>query len=91
MKMFKSIDEKLSDIGFVKEEENQFGARYYRDNSPFGEQIVCLLNKKSGEHMLQSYDPNLFDSKNIGCTSVGLTYTELKLFAKKMKRLGLKS
>lgn len=35
-----------------------------------------------------NYDPDLFDSKNIGNTCVGLTYKETKLFLKKMKKKG---
>ncbi len=37
--------------------------------------------------ILQSYDPELGDSKGIGNTCVGLTGYEMKLFVKKMKQL----
>jgi hypothetical protein len=50
---------------------------------------VTLLHKNSGKHILQSYDPALYDAKAIGNTSVGLTYKELTLFAKKMKQIGM--
>ncbi len=46
-----------------------------------------LDTKKSGRHILQSYDPELGDSKGIGNTCVGLTGYEMKLFIKKMKQL----
>ena len=45
-------------------------------------------NRRRPIHILQSYDPDLTDTKGIGSTCVGLTYQELKLFAKKMKQTG---
>ena len=47
--------------------------------------------KKSGRHILQSYDPDLGDDKGIGNTCVGLTGYEMKLFLKKMKRMKMYS
>ena len=82
----KSIDEKLSDIGFVKESETKYGAIYTRYNNDFNfTQVVHITHKASGKHILQSYD------RTDGKTVVGLTYYELKLFTKKMARLGLRS
>lgn len=49
-----------------------------------------MLHKHSGKHILQSYDPNLFDNKTIGNTCVGLTMYEIKLCFKKMKEMGWK-
>ena len=35
MKFFKTVDEKLNDIGFVKIEEDKYGVRYERKNSKY--------------------------------------------------------
>lgn len=94
MKLFKTVDEKIAELGFKKVREDKYGVEYERfwGNLDDGyTQKVVILHKKSGRHILQSYDPNLFDEKKIGCTCVGLTWYELKLFAKKMKQIGLKS
>lgn len=84
IKLFKSVDEKLYDIGFVKVREDEHGCEYDK-NKQFGYiQKVVIVRKKSGRHILQSYDPEL-----IGNTCVGLTGYEMKLFIKKMKKIGL--
>ena len=92
MKLFKSVDEKLKEIGFVKIKENKYGVRYERKNSKYNfTQSVDILHKASGRHILQSYDNELMDQKKIGNTCVGLTGYEMKLFLKKMKQIGLYS
>lgn len=92
MKLFKTVDEKLADIGFTKVSENKYGVEYKRkDNAHNFTQIVSILHKKSGRHILQSYEPDLTDEKKIGNTCVGLTGYEMNLFLKKMKQLGLYS
>lgn len=88
----KNVDEKLADIGFKKIEENKHFCAYSRECNEFGYiQKVDIYYKKSGQHILQSYDPKLFDDKGIGNTCVGLTGYEMKLFLKKMKKMGLYS
>lgn len=86
MKLFKSVDEKLSEIGFEKFYESDSGADYgkYVEDFNFVHK-VSIVRKSSGKHLLQSYDP---DTENIG---VGLTGYEMKLFLKKMKQMGLYS
>lgn len=92
MKLFKSVDEKLKEIGFVKIKEDKYGVRYERKNSKYNfTQSVNILHKASGRHILQSYDPDLMDEKKVGNTCVGLTGYEMKLFLKKMKQIGLYS
>lgn len=92
MKLFKSVDEKLKEIGFVKIEEDKYGVRYERKNSKYNfTQSVDILHKASGRHILQSYDNELMDQKKIGNTCVGLTGYEMKLFLKKMEQIGLYS
>lgn len=91
MKLFKTVDEKLADIGFVKIKENKFGADYERKDTEFNfTQMVCLTHKASGKHIMQSYDRELLDTNGTGNTCVGLTMYETKLFYKKMKELGWK-
>ena len=91
MKLFKSIDEKFAKIGFKKIEEDKYGASYQRYNEEFKyTQSLDLLHKNSGRHIVQSYDKDLFDQKNIGNTCVGLTMYEMKLCIKKMKQMGWK-
>lgn len=86
MKLFKSIDERINDLGYEKEEENDYGVTFSR---PYldGKHVVYIGRKWTGIHILQSYDSNLFDEKSIGNVCVGLTYKELKLFTKKMKQM----
>lgn len=90
--LFKSIDKKIEDLGFTKVNEDEYGAEYKRYNKKYGySQAVYIGHKKSGRHTIQSYDKNLSDEKGIGNTCVGLTYREMKLFTKKMAKMGLKS
>lgn len=87
--MFKSIDKKFEEIGFVKITEDKHGARYERKDEEYNyTHVLVILHKASGRHIVQSYDKELMDSKLIGNTCVGLTYYEMKLALKKMKQLG---
>lgn len=86
---FKSIDKKIKELGFKKVADNKYAVSYERLDKVFGyTQCVDILHKASGRHILQSYDKNLSDSLGIGNTSVGLTGYEMKLFYKKMKKMG---
>lgn len=89
--MFKSIDKKFADIGFIKIKENEYGAQYEREVEEFNyTQVLHLIYKKNGRHIIQSYDKNLVDTKKIGNTCVGLSIYEMKLCLKKVKQLGWK-
>lgn len=91
MKLFKTVDEKFEEIGFIKVNENKYGAFYHRINHEFNyTQSLDLCHKKSGKHIVQSYDIRLKDDKGIGNTCVGLTMYEMKLCLKKMKQMGWK-
>lgn len=90
--MFKSIDEKFRDLGFIKIIDNNLHVRYERINDYFEFiHVIEIIHKKNGKHIIQSYDKELHDSKGIGNTCVGLTYYETKLVLKKMKQKGWKS
>ncbi len=91
MKIFKTVDEKFEEIGFIKIEENEYGVHYQRADKYYSfVQTLYLCHKKSGQHIVQSYDENLIDTKGIGNTCVGLTMYEMKLCIKKMKQKGWK-
>ena len=92
MKLFETVDNKLNDIGFIKVNEDKYGVEYERKNDEFNfTQVVSILHKASGRHILQSYDKDLMDEAKIGNVGVGLTGYEMKLFLKKMKQIGLYS
>ncbi len=89
--MFKTIDQKFKEIGFIKVKEDEFGARYERFVPKHNyTQKLDLLHKASGRHIVQSYDADLFDEKRIGNTCVGLSMYEMKLCLKKMRQMGWK-
>ena len=88
-KLFKTTDEKLADIGFVKVEDDGYVVVYERYDEKYDyTQVLNILHKASGRHIVSSYDKDLFDEKKIGNCSVGLTYYEMKLITKKMKEKG---
>lgn len=92
MKLFKSIDEKFEEIGFHKVKDDQYAVTYERFVEEYRYvQVLAILHKASGRHIVQSYDKDLYDAQNIGNTCVGLTYYEMKLAMKKMKKKGWKS
>ena len=89
MKLFKTVDEKFAEIGFVKVEENEYGATYKRKVDKYNYiQTLALLHKASGRHLIQSYDADLMDEKKIGNTCIGLTMYEAKVCVRKMKQIG---
>ena len=90
MKLFKSVDEKLEDLGFIKvETEDQFGACYMKDvHTKHGECYIHrldILHKAGGEHIIQSYqeDVNSDGFNNM----VGLNYKVTKLAMRKYRQL----
>lgn len=91
MSIFKSTDDKLRSLRFTKTQDDKYAVQYERRDPKYKYiQVVVLLHKASGRHIVQSYDASLGDNKGIGNTCVGLTYEEAKLFLKKMKEKGWK-
>lgn len=84
------LDRKIEKkLGFKKTGEDQYCVTYERNFPGYDYmQKVSILHKSNGRHILQSYYPDLIDTNGVGCTCVGLTYQELKLFTKKMKQTG---
>lgn len=92
MKLFKSVDAKLAEIGFVKVRDDEVLVSYEREIKDYGyTQCLDILHKASGRHLVQSYDKNTFDELHIGNLCVGLTHYEMRLIMKKMRRKGWKS
>lgn len=92
MKLFKTADEKLADIGFTKVSDNDYYVSYEREMPDYNyTHCLAVLYKASGRHLVQSYDKTSFDEKGIGNLCVGLTYYETKLIMKKMREKGWKS
>lgn len=86
--MFKSIDKKFEEIGFVKIKEDKYGVSYERKDKEFNYvQRLDILHKRNGKHIIQSYDATNTTSRF--SPVVGLTGYELKLALKKMKKLKL--
>lgn len=90
LKIFKTVDDKIEKLGFTKIKDNDYIVAYERRIKYQGEdsytQAVDICHKQNGRHIIQSYDIDLYDSRGIGNTCVGLTYKETKLFLKKMKQ-----
>ena len=84
MKWFKTIDQKISELGFEKESESNLMVTYTRYDTQFNYMQVVELGKKSDPNkkwMLHSYQRGInTDGFN---NSVGLTAKEVKLFYKK--------
>lgn len=89
MKIFKNIDDKFKDIGFKKIKDDKYAVTYERKLVKYNyTQVLDICHKTSGKHIVQSYDKDLMDKKGIGNICVGLTYYEMKLILKKMKKKG---
>ena len=66
MKIFKNIDEKFKEIGFIKVKDDEYAVTYERINNIFGyTQVIDILHKKSGRHIIQSYDKHLMDEDKV--------------------------
>ena len=86
-KLFKTVDQRFKDLGFVKVVDDQYVVVYERP-CPRYTHVLALVHKAKGLPLIQSYDKNLFDEEKIGNTCVGLTYLETKLALKKMRKKG---
>lgn len=52
MKLFKTIDEKIGQLGFTKTEESKLFCRYERQRKEGYTQYVDLLHKHNGKHLI---------------------------------------
>ena len=83
-KLFKTIDDKFMEIGFQKIKDDEYAVTYIRKNEAYDyTQIIDIIHKESGRHIVQSYDEDVDEG-----ACVGLTYYELKLVMRKIKQKG---
>lgn len=86
MKLFKSVDEKLSEIGFEKSYESDSGVDYEKYVEGFNfVHKVSIVRKSSGKHLLQSYDPELIGDGYTGKIGVVLKEDETDGFIFKIE------
>lgn len=90
IKLFKSTDEKLAELGWKKEKstvEDSRSVYYWRTNKEKGyQQYVDIIDKThTAPIMISSAQP----VQNGFASCQGLTYRELRLFLRKMKEIGL--
>lgn len=84
--MFKTTDERLMDLGFIKIEENTYGVKYERYEPMFDyTHSLDIMHKRSGKHIIQSYEKQCNSDKYNNV--VGLTELEAKLVLKKLKEM----
>lgn len=75
------IDEKLKELGFIKQEESKHGAFYTKEIKEDGyTHCLDILHKANGNHIIQSYQKGL--NSDDFSNMVGLTYKETKLALK---------
>ena len=80
------IDKKFEKLGFAKILENKFGVEYNKYIEEFDyNHVIMILHKKSGEHIIQSYQRQLNSDGFNNC--IGMTFKETKLAAKKFKEM----
>jgi len=86
MRLFKSIDEKFEELGFIKTREDKYGADYEREITEYDYiQKLSFVHKQSGRHLMQSYEKEC--NKDGYNNVVGLSGYETKLALRKMKQL----
>lgn len=85
----KLADRMLVKQGFVKKEESNLYVAFVKQHENYTQKIA-IGYKAEGPAIVQSYDPNLFDDKNIGNTCVGLTAVEMLAICIKIKSKGWK-
>ena len=86
MFIFKSIDEKFKDIGFIKIEEDKYGVVYERYDEEYKYmQRLDISHKINGKYLVQSYDATNTTSEF--SPVIGLTEYEIKLVSIKIKTL----
>lgn len=84
--MFKTTDERLADLGFIKVEENTYGVKYERVHYVYGyTHSLDIMKKRSGKHIIQSYEKGVNSDKYNNV--VGLTELEARLILKKLKEM----
>lgn len=76
------IDKKLKNRGFNKIEEDEYGVTYEKEITEFGyTQVLSLICKADGRHIIQSYDKRLIPDEELGAVNsvCGLTLPDTLL------------
>lgn len=90
MKIFKNVDDRLKELGFLKmENETEYGVYYFRivPINSYDSYIhrLDIIHKNNGRHLIQSYEETTnSDGFN---NMVGLDYETMKLAMKKYRQL----
>lgn len=50
------IDKMMKKYGYQKTRENQYGVYYEKSEKEGYIHVVCVISKRSGNHLMQSYD-----------------------------------
>lgn len=80
------IDKKFEKLGFAKILENKFGVEYNKYIEEFDySHVIIIMHKKSGEHIIQSYQRQLNSDGLNNC--VGMTFKETKLVIRKYREM----
>lgn len=53
------IDKLMEKRGYIKTVETKYGVYYQKDEAQGYTHVVCILNKRSGKHLIQSYEKNM--------------------------------
>lgn len=80
-----NVDNALAKIGFVKVHESNLMVQYEREIPDGYTQCLDICHKKSGKHIIQSYQKDV--NKNGFNNAVGLTLQEAELACIKMRRM----
>lgn len=89
MKFFKSVDEKLAEVGFIKDEESELCVNYKKNVKEYRYvQILEIQHKASGIHTIHSYEEGV--NKDGYNNSVGIPLYVAKLALKKARKMGLR-
>ena len=89
--LFKNADKELEKLGFVKEcrsgnEECEYGVSYIKRVPEYNyNQILSIICKSNGGHLIQSYEEKVNSDKFNNC--VGLTYKEMKAAMSKYREM----
>jgi hypothetical protein len=90
MKLFKSTDDKLAELGFKKVADNVEGVRYKRrviKRTSYTQRLKIFYQIQNHTFLIQTCDENLLNKDCTDNAEVGLTIEEAELAVKKAKEL----
>lgn len=85
------IDKLMQQHGYTKTEENEYGVYYEKKEAQGFIHVVCVVRKKSGNHIMQSYDKEVLKiGERYICEGCGVEIPVLLLMWLKAKYLSIK-